>query len=32
VICLAGALDVGPDGDRLRKGDALHFAADMPHG
>jgi XRE family transcriptional regulator, regulator of sulfur utilization len=33
VICLEGALTVGPDGDEheLAVGDALHFAADVPH-
>ena len=33
VLCLEGALTLGPGGheQRLRKGDALHFAADIPH-
>jgi XRE family transcriptional regulator, regulator of sulfur utilization len=33
VICLDGTLDVGPDGheERLGEGDALDFAADVPH-
>jgi XRE family transcriptional regulator, regulator of sulfur utilization len=33
VICLEGSLTVGPEGreERLDKGDALHFAADVPH-
>jgi XRE family transcriptional regulator, regulator of sulfur utilization len=33
VLCLEGTLTLGPEGDehRLRKGDALHFAADVPH-
>jgi transcriptional regulator with XRE-family HTH domain len=33
VICLQGALIVGPEGheERLNEGDALHFAADVPH-
>jgi len=33
VICLDGTLTVGPKGDeqRLDSGDALHFAADLPH-
>jgi transcriptional regulator with XRE-family HTH domain len=34
VICLKGTLTVGPVGheERLGEGDALHFAADIPHG
>src|SRR4051812_2303543 len=34
VICLKGTLDAGPEGheQRLRRGDAVHFAADVPHG
>jgi transcriptional regulator with XRE-family HTH domain len=33
MICLSGALAVGPDGheEHLDEGDALHFAADVPH-
>jgi quercetin dioxygenase-like cupin family protein len=33
VISLDGTLTVGPEGDeqRLDSGDALHFAADVPH-
>jgi transcriptional regulator with XRE-family HTH domain len=33
VICLDGTLTVGPQGDeqQLDRGDALHFAADLPH-
>lgn len=33
VICLSGTLVAGPDGreKRLRRGDALHFAADVQH-
>ncbi len=33
VICLDGTLTVGPKGDEqdLERGDALHFAADVPH-
>jgi transcriptional regulator with XRE-family HTH domain len=33
VICLHGTLTLGPDGreERLDEGDALHFAADVPH-
>jgi XRE family transcriptional regulator, regulator of sulfur utilization len=33
VICLDGTLTVGPRGDehQLERGDALHFAADLPH-
>lgn len=33
VICLDGTLIVGPEGDEqhLDRGDALHFAADLPH-
>jgi transcriptional regulator with XRE-family HTH domain len=33
VICLDGALTLGPEGHEahLSKGDALHFAADIPH-
>jgi XRE family transcriptional regulator, regulator of sulfur utilization len=33
VICLKGALTLGPEGheERLGEGDALHFAADVPH-
>jgi XRE family transcriptional regulator, regulator of sulfur utilization len=33
VICLTGTLTVGPEGReiRLRRGDAAHFAADVPH-
>ncbi len=34
VICLSGTLFAGPaeHETRLRKGDAAHFAADVPHG
>jgi transcriptional regulator with XRE-family HTH domain len=34
VLCLEGTLTLGPDGheESLREGDALHFAADVPHG
>jgi transcriptional regulator with XRE-family HTH domain len=33
VICLKGELTLGPDGheESLGEGDALHFAADVPH-
>jgi transcriptional regulator with XRE-family HTH domain len=33
VICLDGTLTLGPEGheESLDKGDALHFAADVPH-
>ena len=33
VICLDGTLTLGPDGheESLGEGDALHFAADVPH-
>jgi transcriptional regulator with XRE-family HTH domain len=33
VICLQGTLTVGPEGheEHLDEGDALHFAADVPH-
>jgi XRE family transcriptional regulator, regulator of sulfur utilization len=33
VLCLQGALTVGPEGheERLNEGDALHFTADVPH-
>jgi transcriptional regulator with XRE-family HTH domain len=33
VICVHGALVVGPEGreEHLAEGDALHFAADVPH-
>jgi transcriptional regulator with XRE-family HTH domain len=33
VVCLEGPIVVGPDGheERLAAGDALHFAADVPH-
>jgi XRE family transcriptional regulator, regulator of sulfur utilization len=33
VICLSGTLCAGPEGheERLRRGDAVHFAADVPH-
>jgi transcriptional regulator with XRE-family HTH domain len=34
VICLSGSMTVGPDGFEVELGerDALHFAADVPHG
>jgi XRE family transcriptional regulator, regulator of sulfur utilization len=34
VICLDGDLTLGPDGheETLAEGDALHYAADVPHG
>jgi XRE family transcriptional regulator, regulator of sulfur utilization len=34
VLCLEGTLILGPDGHEecLHEGDALHFAADVPHG
>jgi XRE family transcriptional regulator, regulator of sulfur utilization len=33
VVCLNGTLTLGPEGSEqdLREGDALHFAADVPH-
>ena len=33
VICLNGTLTLGPEGSEqpLGEGDALHFAADVPH-
>jgi transcriptional regulator with XRE-family HTH domain len=33
VICLTGTVTLGPDGheETLAEGDALHFAADVPH-
>ena len=33
VICVQGTLTLGPDGheEQLDEGDALHFAADVPH-
>jgi transcriptional regulator with XRE-family HTH domain len=33
VLCLRGKLSVGPEAheERLEEGDALHFAADVPH-
>lgn len=33
VICMQGEVTVGPDGheETLTEGDALHFAADVPH-
>jgi transcriptional regulator with XRE-family HTH domain len=33
VICLKGTVTLGPDGheETLTEGDALHFAADVPH-
>jgi XRE family transcriptional regulator, regulator of sulfur utilization len=34
VICLDGSVTLGPEGheEQLGEGDALHFAADVPHG
>ena len=33
VVCISGALSVGPEGDEVSLGerDAAHFAADLPH-
>jgi transcriptional regulator with XRE-family HTH domain len=33
VICISGAVSVGPEGDEVELGerDAAHFAADLPH-